>query len=65
MKKSDLEVIRELKEKYGNRWKKYYKIRKNYPFGKKSEPQYTFLERRNTGKEKSRENKSYPYKNKR
>jgi len=41
MDKKMKEKIKELKKKYGKRWRKLFKLKKNYPFGKKSKPRYT------------------------
>ena len=37
--------IEELKNKYGNNWLKYFQIKANYPFGKKSKPQLRIVAR--------------------
>jgi len=38
MKKRDVEKLQVIKNKHGRSWKKLFRIRRNYPFGKKSNP---------------------------
>jgi len=41
MDKKTIGIIDNLIKKHGRSWRKYYRVRKNYPFGKKSKPVYT------------------------
>jgi hypothetical protein len=35
--------IANLRKQYGSSWKKYWKIKRNYPFGKNSRPRVTVV----------------------
>jgi len=37
--------INRLKELYGKGWKKLFKVKKTYPFGRKSNPRYMIVRR--------------------